>query len=126
MRSVAQRWELEHPGCLFLGRVASSLRPSWHTIRNLVLPKTVARAAKMPGLRPRTSKTLCPAAGRKGVSMRTVTLFATCTSAAVLAVLTATASAQDAPQTRQAAIEQAEAQKDASLQPYVPTGGERF
>jgi hypothetical protein len=39
----------------------------------------------------------------------------------------ATAWAQDAePQSRQAVIEQAEAQKDKSLQPYVPTGGERF
>ena len=59
--------------------------------------------------------------------MRTVTIFATCTSAALLAMCTATARAQDAePQSRQALIEQAEAQKDKSLQPYVPTGGERF
>jgi len=70
---------------------------------------------------------LASVGGCNEVGMRTVTLFVTCTSVAVLAVWTATASAQDAqPQTRQAAIEQAEAQKDTSLHPYVPTGGERF
>ena len=46
---------------------------------------------------------------------------------ALLAVCTATASAQEAdPQTRQATIEQAEAQKDTALKPYVPSRGERL
>jgi hypothetical protein len=59
--------------------------------------------------------------------MRTVTLITTCTSAALLAVSTATTSAQDAgSQTRAAVIEQAEAQKLTTVQPYVPTRGERF
>ena len=58
--------------------------------------------------------------------MRTVTLFTTCTSAALIAVSTATTSAQDAgSQTRVAVIEQAEAQKITTVQPYVPTRGER-
>ena len=58
--------------------------------------------------------------------MRTITLFPLYISAALLAVGTATASAQDPDsETRAAVIEEAEAQKVTTLQPYVPTRGER-
>jgi hypothetical protein len=58
--------------------------------------------------------------------MRRITLFPPYISAALLAVCTTTAAAQNADsQTRAAAIEEAEAQKVTTLQPYVPSRGER-
>ena len=58
--------------------------------------------------------------------MRTITLFPPYISAALLAVCTTAAAAQNADsQTRAAAIEEAEAQKVTTLQPYVPSRGER-
>ena len=59
--------------------------------------------------------------------MRTVNILGICTSLALLAATPRTVVAQTPePDTRQAAIEQAESQKASKLQPFVPTGGERF
>jgi len=59
--------------------------------------------------------------------MPTVNLFGMCTTVALLAATVAPASGQTTePDTRQAAIQQAESQKAATLQPYEPTGGERL
>src|SRR6476619_1448343 len=58
--------------------------------------------------------------------MRTITWFPACLSAALLAVCTTTAMGQTAdPQTRAGVIEAAEAEKGTTLQPYVPSRGER-
>ena len=59
--------------------------------------------------------------------MGTVNVFGICTSFALLAAAASPAAAQTPePDTRQAVIEQAESQKAAKLQPFVPSGGERF
>jgi len=59
--------------------------------------------------------------------MRTVNVFGICTSLALLAGTAAPAAAQTPePDTRQAVIEQAQAQKAPKLKPYVPSGGERL
>jgi hypothetical protein len=59
--------------------------------------------------------------------MRTVNILGICTSLALLVATPRPVVAQTPePDTRQAAIEQAESQKASKLQPFVPTGGERF
>lgn len=59
--------------------------------------------------------------------MRTVSLFGTCTSVALIVGGVATAHAQTTDsQTRQTVIETAQSEKVKVLAPYVPTGGERL